>query len=174
MFSLFVLYARIHSFVCVFVVQISAQESRRKKKEYMDSLERKVEILVSENSEYKKKIVSLEDSNGSLVQQLQKLQKLLGLQATPIVSNRLAVKIIITMKKKNIQWFYRVRNTIDCVFTSGGASLPVRMSVNYYFLQASRVGNSDAYVCWFFLARRRFLSHKRDFFSVRFLSSPLN
>lgn len=66
--------------------QISAQESRRKKKEYMDTLERKVEILVTENSEYKKKIVNLEESNGSLVQQLQKLQKLLGLQATQIVS----------------------------------------------------------------------------------------
>jgi hypothetical protein len=52
----------------------------------MDTLERKVEILVSENSEYKKKIVNLEESNGSLVQQLQKLQKLLGLQATQIVS----------------------------------------------------------------------------------------
>uniref|UniRef100_A0A2S2PKH0 Cyclic AMP response element-binding protein A n=1 Tax=Schizaphis graminum TaxID=13262 RepID=A0A2S2PKH0_SCHGA len=64
--------------------KISAQESRRKKKEYMDTLERKVEILVSENSEYKKKIVKLEESNGSLVQQLQKLQKLLGLQATQI------------------------------------------------------------------------------------------
>lgn len=52
----------------------------------MDTLERKVEILVTENSEYKKKIVNLEENNGSLVQQLQKLQKLLGLQATHIVS----------------------------------------------------------------------------------------
>lgn len=52
----------------------------------MDSLERKVEILVTENTEYKKKIVNLEESNGSLVQQLQKLQKLLGLQATQVVS----------------------------------------------------------------------------------------
>ncbi|XP_060870780.1 cyclic AMP response element-binding protein A-like [Metopolophium dirhodum] len=64
--------------------KISAQESRRKKKEYMDTLERKVDILVTENCEYKKKIVNLEESNGSLVQQLQKLQKLLGLQATHI------------------------------------------------------------------------------------------
>jgi len=55
----------------------------------MDTLERKVDILVSENCEYKKKIVNLEESNGSLVQQLQKLQKLLGLQATHIVSLKL-------------------------------------------------------------------------------------
>lgn len=57
----------------------------------MDSLERKVEILVSENCEYKKKIINLEESNGSLVQQLQKLQKLLGLQATQIVSSKLTL-----------------------------------------------------------------------------------
>lgn len=57
----------------------------------MDSLERKVEILVSENSEYKKKIINLEESNGSLVQQLQKLQKLLGLQSTQIVSLKLTL-----------------------------------------------------------------------------------
>nr|XP_022905581.1 cyclic AMP response element-binding protein A-like [Onthophagus taurus] len=56
--------------------KISAQESRRKKKEYMDQLERKVDILVSENSEYKKKIETLEDSNSSLMNQLAKLQAL--------------------------------------------------------------------------------------------------
>lgn len=54
----------------------------------MDSLERKVEILVTENTEYKKKIVNLEENNGSLIQQLQKLQKLLGLQATQVVSRQ--------------------------------------------------------------------------------------
>lgn len=59
-------------------VQISAQESRRKKKEYMDALERKVEMLSSENSEYRKKITSLEDTNCSLVSQLNKLQALVA------------------------------------------------------------------------------------------------
>ncbi|XP_034241186.1 cyclic AMP response element-binding protein A-like isoform X2 [Thrips palmi] len=56
--------------------KISAQESRRKKKEYMDALERKVEILQSENSDYRKKIENLEDSNDSLINQLSKLQSL--------------------------------------------------------------------------------------------------
>ncbi|XP_050544853.1 cyclic AMP response element-binding protein A-like isoform X2 [Daktulosphaira vitifoliae] len=73
--------------------KISAQESRRKKKEYMDSLERKVEILVSENSEYKRKILNLEESNGSLVEQLQKLQKLIGVQATQIVDSTDEIQI---------------------------------------------------------------------------------
>lgn len=54
--------------------KISAQESRRKKKEYMDQLERKVQILVSENNEYRKKVESLEGNNNSLLTQLRKLQ----------------------------------------------------------------------------------------------------
>lgn len=60
--------------------KISAQESRRKKKEYMDQLERRVEILVTENNDYKKRVESLEDSNTSLISQLQKLQALINKQ----------------------------------------------------------------------------------------------
>ncbi|KAL5290235.1 CREB3L2 family protein [Megaselia abdita] len=60
--------------------KISAQESRRKKKEYMDQLERRVEVLVSENVDYKKKIDSLEDSNANLLSQLQKLQAMINKQ----------------------------------------------------------------------------------------------
>ncbi|XP_030748871.1 cyclic AMP response element-binding protein A-like isoform X2 [Sitophilus oryzae] len=58
--------------------KISAQESRRKKKEYMDQLEKKVEILVTENSDYKRKIDTLEQSNVNLMGQLQKLQALVA------------------------------------------------------------------------------------------------
>ncbi|GIY66650.1 cyclic AMP response element-binding protein A [Caerostris darwini] len=58
--------------------KISAQESRRKKKEYMDALEKKVEVLSCENLEYKKKLDTLEGSNKSLMSQLQNLQALLN------------------------------------------------------------------------------------------------
>lgn len=58
--------------------KISAQESRRKKKEYMDALERKVEILATENSEFRKKINTLEDTNTSLLTQLNNLKALLS------------------------------------------------------------------------------------------------
>ncbi|XP_061395196.1 cyclic AMP response element-binding protein A-like isoform X2 [Musca vetustissima] len=58
--------------------KISAQESRRKKKEYMDQLERKVEILVNENSDYKRRVKSLEDSNAGLLNQLHKLQAIVN------------------------------------------------------------------------------------------------
>lgn len=46
----------------------------------MDTLERKVEILVSENSDYRKRVENLEGSNSSLMQQLAKLQALVNRQ----------------------------------------------------------------------------------------------
>ncbi|EAT48583.1 AAEL000402-PA [Aedes aegypti] len=60
--------------------KISAQESRRKKKEYMDQLERRVEILVSENLDYRKRVESLEDSNQNLMTELAKLRALVSRQ----------------------------------------------------------------------------------------------
>ncbi|XP_054844398.1 cyclic AMP-responsive element-binding protein 3-like protein 2 isoform X2 [Eublepharis macularius] len=58
--------------------KISAQESRRKKKEYMDSLEKKVESCSSENSELRKKVEVLENTNRTLLQQLQRLQAMVA------------------------------------------------------------------------------------------------
>ncbi|KAJ8413132.1 hypothetical protein AAFF_G00107140 [Aldrovandia affinis] len=58
--------------------KISAQESRRKKKEYVECLEKKVESYTSENNELWKKVETLESANRSLLQQLQKLQALVA------------------------------------------------------------------------------------------------
>ncbi|KAK8391027.1 hypothetical protein O3P69_016996 [Scylla paramamosain] len=54
--------------------KISAQESRRKKKDYMDALERKVEKISNENLEYKRRIELLQTSNSQLLLELQQLQ----------------------------------------------------------------------------------------------------
>ncbi|XP_028028582.1 cyclic AMP response element-binding protein A isoform X1 [Bombyx mandarina] len=58
--------------------KISAQESRRKKKEYMDQLERKVEILISENDDYRKRVETLEQKNASLLSQVASLQAMVA------------------------------------------------------------------------------------------------
>lgn len=58
--------------------KISAQESRRKKKEYMDQLERRVELLAQENGEYRTQLRGLQDSNAALVAQLARLQALVA------------------------------------------------------------------------------------------------
>ncbi|XP_031838378.1 cyclic-AMP response element binding protein A isoform X2 [Nomia melanderi] len=60
--------------------KISAQESRRKKKEYMDGLERRVTLLSNENSSYRDRLNALEDQNRELLKELQRLQALLQLQ----------------------------------------------------------------------------------------------
>ncbi|MFT7814544.1 cyclic AMP-responsive element-binding protein 3-like protein 1 [Arapaima gigas] len=58
--------------------KISAQESRRKKKEYVECLEKRVETYTTENNELWKKVETLESANRSLLQQLQKLQTLVA------------------------------------------------------------------------------------------------
>ncbi|XP_028998484.1 cyclic AMP-responsive element-binding protein 3-like protein 1 isoform X2 [Betta splendens] len=63
--------------------KISAQESRRKKKEYVECLEKKVEGYTSENSDLWRKVENLETANRSLLQQLQKLQSLVSGKVVP-------------------------------------------------------------------------------------------
>ncbi|XP_078787397.1 cyclic AMP-responsive element-binding protein 3-like protein 1 isoform X3 [Oryzias latipes] len=63
--------------------KISAQESRRKKKEYVDCLEKKVESYTSENGDLWRKVENLETANRSLLQQLQKLQSLISGKVIP-------------------------------------------------------------------------------------------
>lgn len=58
--------------------KISAQESRRKKKEYMDALEKQVENCSNENNELRRKVETLECTNKSLLQQLQTLQAMVA------------------------------------------------------------------------------------------------
>lgn len=70
--------------------KISAQESRRKKKEYMDTLERRSQELVDENADYRQRLVQLETDNAALQLQLKRLQKLLKLSHQhdlPLVNN---------------------------------------------------------------------------------------
>jgi len=58
--------------------KISAQESRRKKKEYVEKLEKKMDVTNKENLDLKKKLDTLELDNRSLLNQLKSLQALLS------------------------------------------------------------------------------------------------
>ncbi|XP_066842396.1 cyclic AMP-responsive element-binding protein 3-like protein 4 isoform X3 [Anser cygnoides] len=55
----------------------SAQDSRRRKKEYLDGLESRVASCSAQNQELHRKVRELEQRNGSLVSQLQALQALI-------------------------------------------------------------------------------------------------
>ncbi|XP_049610657.1 cyclic AMP-responsive element-binding protein 3-like protein 1 isoform X2 [Syngnathus scovelli] len=63
--------------------KISAQESRRKKKEYVECLEKKVENYTLENGDLWRKVDNLETANRTLLQQLQKLQSLISGKVVP-------------------------------------------------------------------------------------------
>jgi len=56
--------------------KMSAQESRRKKKDYLDLLEKKLEISNQENGQLKKQLESLQSDNRSMQTQINKLQSL--------------------------------------------------------------------------------------------------
>ncbi|OWA53460.1 putative Cyclic AMP-responsive element-binding protein 3-like protein 2 [Hypsibius exemplaris] len=67
--------------------KISAQESRRKKKEYIESLEKKLKILNDDNSDLRRKLDTSENTNRSLADQLCKLNQTLlkaKVQITPV------------------------------------------------------------------------------------------
>ncbi|XP_078054886.1 cyclic AMP-responsive element-binding protein 3-like protein 3 [Mustelus asterias] len=54
----------------------SAQESRKKKKEYIDGLENRMAACTAQNYELQRKVIHLEKQNTTLLQQLRKLQML--------------------------------------------------------------------------------------------------
>lgn len=54
--------------------KISAKESRKRRQEYVDGLEKRVKFCTVENQQLHKKIISLEKQNISLVTQMKKLQ----------------------------------------------------------------------------------------------------
>ncbi|XP_038634043.1 cyclic AMP-responsive element-binding protein 3-like protein 3 [Scyliorhinus canicula] len=54
----------------------SAQESRKKKKEYIDGLENRMAACTAQNYELQRKVIRLEKQNTTLIQQLRKLQTL--------------------------------------------------------------------------------------------------
>ncbi|KAI1882958.1 hypothetical protein AGOR_G00240240 [Albula goreensis] len=54
----------------------SAQESRKKKKEYIDGLEGRMAACTAQNQELQRKVIQLEKSNMSLMEQLRRLQSL--------------------------------------------------------------------------------------------------
>lgn len=58
--------------------KVSAQESRKRKKEYVQGLEQRVEQCTTINRELQRKVGALETENRSLLAQLQKLQVLVS------------------------------------------------------------------------------------------------
>jgi len=58
--------------------KVSAQDSRKRKKEYIDGLESRVKTCTTQNTHLQKKVHVLENQNRALLSQLKKLQALVG------------------------------------------------------------------------------------------------
>ena len=68
-------------------MQISAQESRRKKKEYLDLLERKYEAIQEERNCWMRKCEELESQNKELQNQLSELKSQMIIDFDDVVAS---------------------------------------------------------------------------------------
>ncbi|XP_026576562.1 cyclic AMP-responsive element-binding protein 3 [Pseudonaja textilis] len=73
----------------------SAQDSRRRKKVYMDNLESRVLACTAQNSELQKKVQLLQRQNTSLLEQLRKLQALVQHSSTKTAAASTCVLVIV-------------------------------------------------------------------------------
>ncbi len=76
--------------------KISAQESRKRKKEYIDGLEDRVKICTNRNKELKREVDCLKQQNTSLMSQLKKLQAIVG-QYNPSKAQAGSMLLVIVM-----------------------------------------------------------------------------
>ncbi|NXV20555.1 CR3L3 protein, partial [Cepphus grylle] len=72
----------------------SAQDSRRRKKIYMDGLENRVAACTAQNHELQKKVQLLEKQNMSLLEQLQKLQALVRRSTTKTTTAKTCTMVV--------------------------------------------------------------------------------
>ncbi|KAG8131387.1 hypothetical protein E2320_017932 [Naja naja] len=73
----------------------SAQDSRRRKKVYMDNLESRVLACTAQNSELQKKVQLLQKQNTSLLEQLKKLQALIQHSSTKTAAASTCVLVMV-------------------------------------------------------------------------------
>ncbi|NXO65208.1 CR3L3 protein, partial [Phainopepla nitens] len=74
----------------------AAQDSRRRRKNYVDGLENRVATCTAENHELEKKVQQLQQQNMSLLRQLQKLQALVR-RSTPKTTRRKTCTMIVVL-----------------------------------------------------------------------------
>uniref|UniRef100_A0A8D2DWS3 cAMP responsive element binding protein 3 like 3 n=1 Tax=Sciurus vulgaris TaxID=55149 RepID=A0A8D2DWS3_SCIVU len=73
----------------------SAQESRKKKKEYIDGLEARMSACTVQNQELQRKVLHLEEQNLSLLEQLKKLQAIVVQSTTKSVQTGTCTAVLL-------------------------------------------------------------------------------
>ncbi|XP_062828745.1 cyclic AMP-responsive element-binding protein 3 [Anolis carolinensis] len=75
--------------------KLSAQESRRRKKVYVDGLESRVVACTAQNSELQKKVQQLQKQNSSLLEQLRKLQAMVQRSTTKTTTASTCIMVLL-------------------------------------------------------------------------------
>ncbi|NXQ81745.1 CR3L3 protein, partial [Nyctibius grandis] len=73
----------------------SAQDSRRRRKIYVDGLENRVAVCTAQNHELEKKVQLLQDQNMSLLKQLRKLQALVRQSTTKTTTAKTCTMVVV-------------------------------------------------------------------------------
>ncbi|XP_039983830.1 cyclic AMP-responsive element-binding protein 3-like protein 3-A isoform X2 [Xiphias gladius] len=115
----------------------SAQESRKKKKEYIDGLESRMAACSAHNQELQRKVSQLEKCNMSLMEQLRRLQALvMNTSNKPAQTGTCALVLLLSF---SLILFPNLKPFSDTKVSQGDFS-PVRIqSRSLHNLQASRV-----------------------------------
>ncbi|XP_052795349.1 cyclic AMP-responsive element-binding protein 3-like protein 3 isoform X2 [Mya arenaria] len=75
--------------------KVSAKESRKRKMDYVDGLEKRVKKCTHENQSLQKKVETLEKNNMSLMNQLKKLQTIITLKSTRTAQASTCVMVLL-------------------------------------------------------------------------------
>ncbi|KAJ8383565.1 hypothetical protein AAFF_G00219450 [Aldrovandia affinis] len=119
----------------------SAQESRKKKKEYIDGLESRMAACSAQNHELQRKVFQLEKRNTSLMEQLRRLQSLVMNRSNKTAQTGTCILVLVLsfslILLPSLQPFSDSKVNQE---TSGGDFSPVRVqSRSLSSLQSSRV-----------------------------------
>ncbi|XP_062311117.1 cyclic AMP-responsive element-binding protein 3-like protein 3-A [Osmerus eperlanus] len=116
----------------------SAQESRKKKKEYIDGLESRMAACNANNQELQRKLFQLERSNTSLMEQLRKLQSLVMNGSNKPAQTGTCVLVLLL--SFSLLLFPSLKPFSDTKVSQGGDFSPIRVqSRSLHNLEASRV-----------------------------------
>uniref|UniRef100_A0AAY5KF94 BZIP domain-containing protein n=1 Tax=Esox lucius TaxID=8010 RepID=A0AAY5KF94_ESOLU len=116
----------------------SAQESRKKKKEYIDGLESRMAACNAHNQELQRKVFQLEKCNTSLMEQLRRLQALVMNGSSKAAQTGTCVLVLLL--SFSLILFPSLKPFSDPKVSQGGDFSPVRVqSRSLHNLQSSRV-----------------------------------
>ncbi|XP_062816305.1 cyclic AMP-responsive element-binding protein 3-like protein 3 [Anolis carolinensis] len=105
----------------------SAQESRKKKKEYIDGLESRMSACTAQNQELQRKVVHLEKQNLSLLQQLKKLQGLVMQSSSKAAQTSTCVAVLLLSFALIVFPSFSAFNRKEAHAQGDGDFMPVRV-----------------------------------------------